>query len=227
MRRILLSFATLCLGGCASQSILGESGEMERDHAGFVVATFVHTTDIAQPDLVAAGIDAGFFAQPNAATPAFSLTTAYRMSPVGLLNRWQARLTQPNGWRVMVLLRVPAGRYRMGRLAALYPASRLQTVAVVADAPVIAVREGEVTYVGSIQLQTSASIGAEGRAWPAQARFAVLDESATDIPALKRADERLEGLPFINALAERRAMGAITQVLPHAAPVAPTLALDP
>lgn len=229
-RRILLSLAAaFLLGGCAGQSILGESGEMEQDHAGFVVATLVHTTDIAQPDLIDAGIEAGFFAQPHAAMPAFSLTTAYRASPVGLLGVEQARLPEPNGWRVMVLLRVPAGRYRLQRLGAAYPAWRVQTGAPVADAPVIAVREGEVSYVGSIHLQTRSTIGAEGRALPVQARFTVLDESATDIPALKRADERLEGLPFINALAGRKPMREIAQELPQGAPMAApaSLAVDP
>ncbi len=157
----------------------------------------------AQPFTGFPGMTAKFHAAGSADTTAFSVNTSTNGDPEGLWRVPSASLDEPRGKRIMTLVKVPAGRYQLGRVNAYFSSYRLIAEMDVVNPPVIEVREGEVSYAGSIHFVSRLGTSIFGRSIPAGVYLRLYDESVNDIASMKRADSRLTGLPFVNALAQQ------------------------
>jgi hypothetical protein len=218
----------LALAGCATRnSVLGDTGELKPEGGtGYVAATLVYRIDSVDPTLQLVGfpsIDSAFYAQGATDKPAFSINTYTDMNNTGLWAVPGAALEESRGRRVMSLVKVPAGRYRLGRVGSQFPAYRQHVTLDMVDPPMIEVREGQVTYAGSIQLVVGAGKNIFGQARPSNAKLRLVDDAARDIAAIKKADARLSQLTVVDGLqsqGHRLAQSAATKEEAEAAPAA-------
>jgi hypothetical protein len=199
----------LALAGCATKnSVLGEAGELKSEGGtGYVAATLVYRIDSADRTLQLDGfpsISADFFAQGASDKAAFSINTSTDLNITGLWAVPGAALEESRGRRVLSLVKVPAGRYRLGRVGSIYNTYRKQVALAMIDPPLIEVREGQVTYAGSIQLVVGAGRNNFGHAVPSTAALRLVDDAARDIAAMKKADARLTELTVVDGLQSQK-----------------------
>lgn len=189
----------VALAGCASRnSVLGEAGELRPEAGvGYVATTLVYRIDSADQSLQLVSlpsIDASFHVPGATGKAAFSINTHTNLNNTGLWTAPGAALEESRGRRVLSLVKVPAGRYQLGRVYSSYAVYREHVTLNMPDPPVIEVRAGQVTYVGSIQLVVRVGQDNFGHAVPFRAALRLVDDSATDIAAMKKADARLAQL---------------------------------
>lgn len=209
----------VALAGCASRnSVLGEAGELKPESgAGYVAATLVYRIDSADQSLQLVGfpsIAAAFYAPGAPGKAAFSINTFTDMNNTGLWNAPGAALEESRGRRVLSMVKVPAGRYQLGRVGSSFNVYQQHVTLDMVDPPVIEVREGQVTYAGSIQLIVRAGKNIFGQARPSSAALRLVDDAARDIAAMKKADARLAQLAVVDGLqaqGHRLAQSAVTK----------------
>jgi hypothetical protein len=217
------------LAGCATKnSVLGEAGELKPEAgAGYVAATLVYRIDSADQSIQLVGapsITAAFYGPEAAKQVAFSINTFTDMNNTGLWAAPGAALEESRGRRVLSLVKVPAGRYQLGRVGSFYPVYQQHVTLDMIDPPVIEVREGQVTYAGSIQLIIRVGKNIFGQARPYSASLRLVDDAAKDIAAMKKADARLAQLAVVDGLqgqGRRLAQSAATKEEAAPAPAAP------
>jgi hypothetical protein len=215
--------AALALGGCTtSQTVIGCTDELKQEAGiGYIAMTLVHRTDSPDPSLVLRelpSIDAVLFRAGEMRRAPFHINTTARGGNVsGLWDAPGVALSEPQGRRVMTILKVPAGRYVLTQVHATVPAFRLYMLINPKYPPVVEVREGQVTYAGSIQLTSQVTKTYFGHARPTTAQLRLSDDAAVDVPAMRRADPRLARLSFIDGLQGHQldTLSATTQVAPE------------
>lgn len=184
------------LTGCASSNKLVQPDPLPRGGTGYVAATLVARNESYDPKLHmkdVAMVSAAFHAVDNPKSIAFWLSQGSVFMDPRLV------LPEPDGQRILVLTEVKPGKYKMGALQGSFP-GRNKTVAIEAiDPPVIEVREGEVTYAGSLQLINLVGENLLGMAVPGSARMVVKNEYRTDVSAIKVADPRVKDMVFTDS----------------------------
>jgi hypothetical protein len=221
----------VALAGCASRnSVLGEAGELKPESgAGYVAATLVYRIESADPSLQLVSlpsIAASFHALGAPSKAAFSINTFTDLNNTGLWTAPGAALEESRGRRVLSLVKVPAGRYQLGRVYSSFTVYREHVTLNMLDPPVIEVREGQVTYAGRIQLVVRVGKDNFGHAVPFSAALRLVDDAVSDIAAMKKADARLASLAVVDGLqaqGHRLAQSAVTKAAaePPSAPAAP------
>jgi hypothetical protein len=223
----------VALAGCASRnSVLGEAGELKPESgAGYVAATLVYRIDSADQSLQLVGfpsIAAAFYAPGAPSKAAFSINTFTDMNNTGLWTAPGAALEESRGRRVLSLVKVPAGRYQLGRVSSSFNVYQQHVTLDMVDPPVIEVREGQVTYAGSIQLIVRAGKNIFGQARPSSAALRLVDDAARDVAAMKKTDARLAQLAVVDGVqtqAHRLTQSAVTKEEAAPAPAAPAPAV--
>jgi hypothetical protein len=218
----------VALAGCASRnSVLGEAGELKPESgAGYVAATLVYRIKSADPSLQLVSlpsIAASFHALGAPSKAAFSINTFTALNNTGLWTAPGAALEESRGRRVLSLVKVPAGRYQLGRVYSSFTVYREHVTLNMLAPPVIEVREGQVTYAGSIQLVVRVGKDNFGHAVPYSAALRLVDDAASDIAAMKKADVRLAQLAVVDgvqAQGDRLAQSAVTKEEAAPAPAA-------
>jgi hypothetical protein len=195
----------LVMAGCATKnSVLGEAGELKPvGGTGYDPPTLVYRLQTADRSLELVGfpsIDAAFYPQGASDKAAFHINTYTDMNNTGLWSVPGAALEEARGRRVLSLVKVPAGRYQLGRVGSSFNVYHQHVKLDMIDPPVIEVREGQVTYAGSIQLIVHAGKNIFGQARPTSAALRLVDDAARDIAAMKKADARLGQLVVLDGL---------------------------
>jgi hypothetical protein len=221
----------VALAGCATKnSVLGEAGELKPEAgAGYVAATLVYRIDSADQSIQLVGapsMSAAFYAPGAGKKVAFSINTYTDMNNTGLWAAPGAALEESRGRRVMSLVKVPAGRYQLGLVSSSFPVYQQHVTLDMIDPPVIEVREGQVSYAGSIQLIIRVGKNIFGQARPYSASLRMVDDAAKDIAAMKKTDARLAQLAVVDGLqaqGHRLAQSAATKDEAAPAPAAPAV----
>ncbi|UOD31573.1 hypothetical protein INH39_07760 [Massilia violaceinigra] len=200
----LALFLVVGLGGCASKSsLLGEPTPLAKPGFGYVAVVMVAREDSSDstytlhdvPTVVATFVPVG--------TPGgsgFQLHTGANGEANGIWFDPKSKTPMMNGYHAMQLIPVQVGSYRLKNLLATMRVYQKQVSLNKLDTPPFTVREGEVTYIGSIGLNTSLGKNLIGMTTPAGLRVAFVDNFETDWAAMQKADARLTTMKVTNGL---------------------------
>ncbi len=203
MNKFCCLFLFTLITGCASKnSVLASTEPLNQTGHGFVAATFVvkvhnprNGTGIRMPML-----GASFHPVADIATTAFYLNTVSNGGAQGLWGDATAKLEVAGEYRVMTLVPVKAGRYQFGRMRATFSEPDRYLTLDNLNPPVFDVREGEVTYVGSLRLPTEFAINIVGQAIAMRSKLFVRDDFDLDMAGMKAVDSRLRTMVIHNGL---------------------------
>lgn len=190
-------FAAAILGGCATSNQVGNPAPLARSGTGYVLTSVVSRNQSYNSELKFNGVayvHALFYSLAKPTDVAFIATGG------GILIKPETSVTEPGGYRTMVLTPVQPGKYKLGRVEGgfVFPEKRVQYETI--DSSVIEVREGEVVYAGSVKLITYLGIGLFGQVLPASSNMAVDDEFESDYAVLQSLDPRIKGFKVANGL---------------------------
>lgn len=136
--------------------------------------------------------------KPNGAE--FQLHSGANGEPNGIWFDPKSTIPMMNGYHAMQLIPVPTGSYRLKNLLATMRVYQKQVSLNKLDTPPFTVREGEVTYIGSIGLTTSLGKNLIGMTVPASLHVAFVDNFESDWAAMQKADARLTTMKVTNSL---------------------------
>ncbi len=194
----LLASAVL-LAGCASAPEAQESASLLKPGYGVVAATLQFTVKGTSEDARQHGIELPHIAAEIVpVNPAGGDTAVLSTS-----RKWRkpgATLVTPEGDRVMDVAALKPGRYKIRRLAASFNFLNKQTSVLPTPDILFDVKEGEVTYMGSIQAITTIGRDGQGQQTPTAITLAVRDEFSADTAAMKQADPGMGALVLRDGL---------------------------
>lgn len=195
---LTLLASSLILASCASAPPQ-QSGALLQPGTGVVVASFqfslsgtnenAHEHRIELPHMEAniKPVDA-----PGGDTAVLSTSHAWRVPAVTLATE--------KGDRVMSMASLKPGRYKIRRLEASFIFFKKQNSVLPSQDILFDVKEGQVTYIGSIQAVATMGRDNQGQVTPTAIALSVRDEFAADVAAMKKADPSMGALVLRDGL---------------------------
>ncbi|MYM24496.1 hypothetical protein GTP46_17775 [Duganella sp. FT135W] len=192
-------FAAIVLSGCASvKNRTGDAEPLAASGTGYVFASVMARNESSDPELKLGQIAlVNAFFHPVDEPKKVEFVVMNDLNP----DMKRAKLESGGGFRTFVLLAVKPGKYKLGKVIGSMTAYRKEISREMVDMPEIEVREGQVSYVGSVRIITGVGKGwLFGQALPASAGISVVDDYAQDLMAIKTLDTRLNTFKFSNGL---------------------------
>ena len=196
-------FLFVCLSGCATKaSLIGEPMPPAKPGFGYVAAAMVARVDSADPTHTFADVpsfQAYFEPAGEPKVPGFMINTYADRDGRGIWFDSKSKIPMVNGNRAVVLIPVQSGTYRLDimdvHLYAYKRSLRLDKL----NVPPFTVREGEITYIGSIDLTTTLGRNIFGMTLPHGLRANIIDNFESDWAAMQNADDRLKTMQVNNS----------------------------
>lgn len=188
--------AVSCVSGCATiKNQVGDTTDLRSPGVGYVFGSVVSRNVFHDPEqklAIKADVRAGFHSMANPGSPAFVIAGNSTGDP-------KDNIAEQDTFRRIVLLPAKPGKYKMGSVSAtlLNKATERQMI----DSPEIEVREGQITYVGSIKFTSVVGSGwLFGQPVPVSSSTLVTDDYETDASSLKLLDNRVGGFVISNGV---------------------------
>lgn len=196
--KINFLFCILLTACVVQENRLEREGQLSADDVGYVAATLV-SKQIAKEEVLLPKppeIRAHFQGTEMGAHDEFTLHTHY-------VQRWDIPIVQNSSggeYRIVLLVPVKPGKYVLRSVDAAFYGGYQRSLNLIAPYRPITVRRGEITYAGSIQVNSNVGRNIEGQIRPGEIWLKIGNDFSNDEKMMRDIDPRSSSLPISNGV---------------------------